>query len=54
MCWDPIEPRPEDTTGKCPSCGEDVDTDGISTMEGCFLSSPLCTECGDCPCDLSC
>ena len=54
MCCDPIEPRPNETVGKCPKCGVDVDAYGISTEAGCSYSPTSCSECEDCPCDQSC
>lgn len=52
-CCDSHGPYPEDTVGKCPDCGADVDKDGQSTEECCFYS-PSCPTCGDAPCDQSC
>jgi hypothetical protein len=54
MCCDPTGPYPEDTVGKCPLCGCDVDKDGHSTEEMCHYSLLVCVKCGDRPCDLSC
>jgi len=54
MCCDPIPARPSETVGVCPACGEPVDADGDSTLEGCVYSPSVCKTCGDCPCDQSC
>lgn len=54
MCCDPIDARPQDTVGKCSDCGEPVDCDGDSTLDGCGYSPRVCKTCGDCPCDWSC
>lgn len=54
MCadgWDTNAPK-----GKllvCPSCGEDVDEDGIA-LTGCHYSPVDCDTCGSAPCDESC
>lgn len=54
MCCEAIPAAPDLTVGKCRDCGEPVDANGDSTLEGCVWSPSICKTCGDSPCDGSC
>ena len=47
--WD----NSKDAVGKCPECGEKVDSEGDAIV-GCNYSPVQCTTCGSKPCDGSC